>query len=260
MKLNIFFYFLLALIPFKAFSDDTVYLLTLPKAGTHCIEKYFQLLNYLNKNPSCNIRRSHLSETYLGLPKNYFDNEDIKKIVLVRDLRDMFISTLNWIEDSRHYMHASVSFKAFWGLVPFEEKIREVIDYEHRPKHIVWKRKNRYIPQQIQKMVKRAIQLSKQPNTLVVKFEDLSGGMGREKQLETMKEINSYINLALEDDEYEFLMENLFGNKLIPTFTYRKGKTFGWKSLLSDSLCEQIWNLYGEDLLELGYEKEKLYD
>lgn len=246
----------LLLFSVSVYSTETVYLLTLPKAGTHCIMKYFQLLDYINKNPPVKILMSHLSEKRLKLPNNYFEDPNVKIILAIRDPRDIFISALFYIEKHQHWLHAKVFFDEAWGSLSFEEKILEMIDYHKIPAHIQWKYKDRYFPQQMRKLVLKAIRLSSSPNTLVIRFEDLSGGHGKEDQLAAMKNINSFVDLELEDSDQQFLMENLFGNAIFETSYFRIGTINQWKSAMSPSLCEKIKNLYGQELIDLNYEND----
>jgi len=235
--------------------DDNVYLLTVPKSGTHCLEKYFKLLEHIDKKPPFPIRRSHVSESDLKLPKNYFTKTNVKKIILIRDPRDVFISIVKWLESREHYLRSYVTFNPSWKKLSLSEKVLQAVDYEKIPDGFNWKCKDRFLPQQVNKTIQKAIALSKLPNTLVVRYEDLSGGHGVRAQFETMRKINDFVGVTLHQSEYDFLIENLYGNKLIRSWTFREGKVYKWRKIMDESLQQKIWGLYGEAILDMGYDK-----
>lgn len=255
--MNFLFYMCFVMLPLSSVqADDAVYLCTLPKAGTHCIEKYFKLLSCQNIEIP-HIRRSHLSEHYLGLPKDYFLRSDVKKIIMIRDFRDVFLSALNWIETKHHWMHASVVFRPRWNYLSNDDKLLELIDYTTNPANIIWSYKDRLLPQQIRKMIDRAVVLSQCENALVVKYEYLSGGYGVENQLAAMREINDFLGIRnISKKQYIFLSKNLFGNAIYKSPTFRKGNVNSWCLKMSPEILDKIWDLYELELLHFGYSKE----
>jgi hypothetical protein len=110
--------------------------------------------------------------------------------------------------------------------LPFEEKILELMDFEKDLEFIQWERRGLTLPEQIKSHVEKAIELSSKPNTLQVNFEDLSGNHGEDVQRRVMREINSFIDVSLTEEEEDFLIENLFGNKFYKSITFRNGKSY----------------------------------
>lgn len=133
----------------------------------------------------------------------------------------------------------------------------QLIDYKKSPRDLYWEDKGEHrgcsLPQFIKKMVDKAVIFSAIPNTLVVKFEDLSGNNGRDNQLNIMKKINRFCNIKLEAQDYDFLMTNLFGNKIINFGYFYKGESNSWKKKFDNELNLMIYHLYGDQINFFGY-------
>ena len=249
-KLKMFLFLLcLMILPIVG---ESIYVITIPKCGTHCIIKYFRLLEHIGKSPDFGVRVLHFSEDY----QHRFENDNVKKIILVRDLRDMFLSALPYIQREKGWLWIRMSFAPGWEELSFEEKLLELMDFERDTEFIQWESKGLTLPQQIKKHVEKAIEFSSKPNTLQIRYEDLSGNHGVEAQLRVMREINFFIEVSLTEEEEDFLIENLFGNKLYISRTFRNGKSYVWKEVMTPLVCERFKDLYGENLIVLGYESD----
>jgi hypothetical protein len=254
---------LLCLTIFPIFGKETVNVITVPKCGTHCIIKYFRLLEHLEKSSDFAIRISHFNSNrtirvfrFNEDSQRHFESDNERKIILVRDLRDMFLSTLPYIQKTKNWLWIQAFFAPGWKELSFEEKLLELMDFEKNTELIQWERKGLTLPQQIKSHVEEAIEFSSKPNTLQVKFEDLSGNHGEYAQRRVMREINSFIGVSLTEEEENFLIENLFGNKLYRSPTFRNGKSYVWKEVMTPLICERFKDLYGENLIDLGYEND----
>lgn len=248
-------FFLSFMLPLSSVEkSQNIYVCTIPKAGTHCIKKYFNLLTYQSIDIPHKIKCSHFSEKHLKLPKDYFFRDDVKKIILVRDLRDVFLSALNWIETKRHWMSGHVAFRAKWRSLSQGQKLRELIDYNSVPENIIWSYNNRNLPQQIHKIITKAVALSQCRNALVVKYESLSGAYGPESQKATICEINKFIGVCdLTNKQHAFIEKNLYGNALLKSPTYREGNINNWAKRMSPKMQKYIWDLYGKELAWFNY-------
>jgi|GEM_PF-2242301 len=239
---------LLLLFSLPLFCRETVYILTIPKSGTHCIEKYIHLLHHIGRGPPCRLRRSHFSESYLNLPEGHFDDPRVRKILLVRDLRDLFLSARRYILETEHWLNSSVTLNG-WEELPIEEQLIELFDYRRRPEHLLWSHNGRTLPEQMKKTIDRARALIATPQTLLVHFEDLSGNNGPKVQKETLCAINTFLNVRVNSRQMDFLQETLFGNKLLKSDYFKTGKSGTWRQVWTDELKEQFSQLYGEGLM-----------
>jgi hypothetical protein len=79
---------------------EAMFVITIPKCGTNCLRKYFRLLEHLEKSPNFGVRILHLSEDF----KHHFESDNVKKIILVRDLRDMFLSAIPFIQKEEGWL------------------------------------------------------------------------------------------------------------------------------------------------------------
>ncbi|NGX39613.1 MAG: hypothetical protein KR126chlam1_00946 [Chlamydiae bacterium] len=241
----------------KVEGDESVFVLSIPKSGTFLIGKYINLVQEKVPNSGLRFCPSHLSEVESGLPKGFFrENPETKKIIMIRDLRDVFCSSLNHINNRKHYLQSSIDFDSKWYLLSQKEQLIQVIDYSRGSrKDFYWSYHGKSIPQKLHDFIARAIEYSKYPNTCVVRFENLvgpNGGGSKEAMRCEMKMINDFLDFSLEDEQYADIMSHLFGG----TMTFNKGHMNRWKDEFDDELKELFKQWYGQELIDLGYEKD----
>ena len=220
---------------------------TLPKAGSHLIIKCLQMIT--NKKPrfiaGLDLKNTtkflnladqfpwgHLS--YSNESLTFLDKYSYKKFFIYRDPRDWLVSAIYW-----NFRQGNE------GLFPkdliskdFSEKIHYALLHLNSSKVYI-----------------EYIKWLNDSECCSVKFEDLIGPKGEgtiKNQLCAIKTISKHINHNLSDAEIIDIADNLFGN----TATFRNGQIGSWKSHFIQQDIDLVKTLFGELLIELGYEKD----
>jgi sulfotransferase 6B1 len=234
-----------------------VYLLTIPKSGTHLITKYFYLLNTSLNVSNFTFEQSHLSETRLHLPKGYLSRPEIKKIILIRDPRDILCSALDHIEKYHGYLEGGIDFKRSWLFLSKEQKLSQLID-DQGSEDFVWNYHKR-LSLKIYEHISRAVAFLGAPNCCLVRYENLVGPQGLGSVAAMRQEItmiNDFMGLYLNEEEFAFIMQNLYGNAVVGTPTFNQGKIGRWRNEFTLKLKQAFKKRYGQILIDLGYEKD----
>jgi len=278
MKRFIYFYFILFIFLSNLEAKDPLIsslpkpskdyvLLTIPKSGTHLMKK---LLEMISKNKSKHFsaiielvpyRLSFVqnpivlkifSDSLPKLPtsleahfnfawviKSYLKNKPhLTKIILIRDLRDVCVSTVFYIDKI---------FPSFFGNISFDEKLMHTI---------VCKRKFfRNHVFNVRRESKAALKWLRDPSVTVCRFEDLCGEQGgctRIAQEKEIVKIASALDVSLSSEELGSIINNLWGG----TKTFRKGQTGGWKKHFKPHHIAAFKRNLGQLLIDLGYEKD----
>lgn len=253
------FFVLTFLIVFQVvFSDnyENIIAITLPKCGTNCLLKYFRLLGLrgYKKAAELELKIYHYTPRHFG-DVDYFFKLQGKKILLVRDLRDMFISACNHVEERGSFARGAVNLSSDWEQLSLDKKVLQVSNYKVNPKHIRYTNYGMNFPEDYLFQIHNVSLLFFDKNNLGIRYEDLSGCRGRKVQLNTMKRINNFIGIEATDEDYQYLMNNLWGNQVIKSATFHKGGMNKWKEMLSKKTKTTLWRLYGKYLQKFGYTK-----
>ncbi len=97
----------------------------------------------------------------------------------------------------------------------------------------------------------------KHPNAFVVKFEDLcgeKGGGSKIKQAETITNICRHLSISLTKEKLDYIVENLWGDSVYHSRTFRKGKRGAWKEAFLPIHKESFKKRMGQQLIDLEYE------
>ncbi|MCB1106658.1 MAG: hypothetical protein KDK76_01010 [Chlamydiia bacterium] len=231
------------------------FVLSIPKAGGHLILK---MLSLFPEPPPCQWSDHVIS---FGMRNPLYFDSSVMKILLVRDLRDVFVSLVYWfdaqIEDGLIKRHLASKQKGIdeliqhWKTCSFDEKLTIVL--EDGEKSLYY---SRFMEENIEEMC----HLLNVQNTYVIHFEDLVGPKGGgtlEKQWESIYFFASLFSIELTQEKVEEIGEKMFGNSYPSDFnrTFRKGKIGGWKDAFSEKNL-QIFNArYGHFQQALGYFK-----
>lgn len=249
---------------FSVFGEDTtVYLLTLPKAGTHLIQKYFTMIAPELEKSHIKIKSSHLSEKHLNLPKGYLDASEIKKMVMVRDLRDLYCSVLDYIVKSKHFLQDGIQFTQEWEKLSSSQKLYHIIDESpFSQKGYIWGY-HETLSQKLTELIDRAIYYSNKPNTLVVRYEALAGpkaGVVTEEEMkDQINQINEFLGIKLTPSKFDEVLAKLYGNDHLPSYYFNRGKSDRWKELFDQGILDLFNNKLGSRLEALGYKKQQLF-
>ena len=226
---------------------EPVFIITLPKSGTNMLQKLLHLIYGIEPNSRCNSPYDHWNIQDFSLPihshpYSYFDRfikENNKKILLVRDIRDVFVSLYFHFES----VNGVPSSNPNYPQLSKDEKIKFLIVTDEP-----------YFGMKF--YTDQVLKWSRHPETLVItlviKFEDLVGLYGRgsiEAQTQTIQTICNYLNIQRSEYQILYISYRLFGN----TSTFRKGQIGDWKNHLNQEHLELIAKYYSDWMKELGY-------
>lgn len=276
----------------KTNSPD-VLLLTMKKSGTHLITKYLRLLLARNdqeyeyvKTTSNEHRAKHIIESPSGykiqfahlpyekfapLYKQFYNK---KKILLIRDPRDVLISGAHFIPNifqlskenyppgwAVDYVTIAGPFLKKFSQLSLSSRLKCLISQEvpssllpFTPEYYRMDTSQFIPPFDFSLQIPAAVDYMNSPNTLVIYFEDLVGPKGGgtlDSQHKCLEKIAHFIGLPLTDSLFNKISNDLYGS----TFTFREGKSNSWKEYFTEENKDLFKNFYGEDLIKMGYEK-----
>jgi hypothetical protein len=159
--------------------------------------------------------------------------------VMLRDLRDVAVSTVFYCD---HLIKEQMGEQA-----SFEDKLAYVIHgmgpIFHRSVY------------NLSMEAKAAFQWMQKPGVIVIRFEDLvgqNGGGNDAAQTACILNVASALGMELTLEELDRIKEKIWGG----TLTFRKGQIGAWKSHFSKKNIRLFKRLLGQDLIQLGYEKD----
>jgi len=176
----------------------------------------------------------------------------MKSIFFIRDPRDALVSLVFYMDiksgNHRDFMHID---SAVYDTLSFDEKIKALMTGSCCTNYI-------------ETFLKPFIKWTTYKYNLSAKFEDLigpSGGGTREKQLQVIEQIASYLNITLSTEEKLAIAEhtNTYKTPKIQESmgkSYVQGQIGNWKSFLNAENKQLFKDLFGKQLIKLGYEKD----
>ncbi len=255
--------------------------ITIPGSGTHLLEK---ALFYLNHS----IPRWHFNQPnrvtfcYMLDPNhpNYLLTHfwmvpqmetlhralQLKKIICIRDLRDVCVTILHKMREGSwpgFNWYPSHTREAFLELSN-DEQLHFVLNYEYNAADIGEIRQF-----SLPLVVSQAIEYMKDPDVVIIRYEDLVGEKGngtKVAQIKELKRLAEAIEVSVTEESLEEIADQLFGDhpdqekrlKLAdPQITFRKGKTGSWKDVFKEEHKEAFKQKFGDALIEMGYEKNQ---
>ncbi len=254
MKTEKLYFFLCVLSLFQL--NSCVVIISVPKSGTHLIEKAYSVIssqyNYSlelikksinpyqynfpmqDLNKAINLKHNQFLGTHLHYTESYaqlFYRKKQKVLLNIRDPRDQVISNAYWRKKFPAEYPSDVAFSLNEIITDNIKNIDRLFFYPLLP----WER---------------------YPFTLIIRFEDLvgeKGGGSYEKQLETIKKIAAHLNHPLTDTRAAEIADTLFGDT---AGTFREGQIGSWKKHFSSEQKRLFKKKGGELLMKLGYEKD----
>ena len=220
-----------------------VYINSVPKCGTHLALKTIGLIldkpfagNANIDNLSTRKKRhdknfiyaAHIKYGNISKVDNFFENKPRKDFLVIRDPRDVIVSSAYWIKK-----HPLV-----W---PYEStlEINQLIDIvslsiydNYNFFYFDW--------------------LNNNSKAFVIKFEDLiglQGGGSDKKQSVTLLMMMKHLGVKPTSKLLKHVKDNLFGK----TNTFREGKIGAWKKEFSDEQKVLFHEKYSDLLNKLGY-------
>lgn len=244
--------------------EKDFYLMSLPKSGTHVALKLLAMLsgrgaskignwNLKSIDKICNdfseiknrneFGYAHLSERELLCFNALAPNA--VKIIIIRDLRDIFVSLVT------HYELRGAKQWIEFGLGPnptYDEKLSYAITYNsaiNNSKYVVH--------------VQNALACMNDPNVVVLRFEDIigeKGGGSLEVQRNSIIYLAHTLGISLSEEKLKNITDNLFGLEAgpsVPQENFNKGQIGSWKARFTEEhkrLFNEYWGEYQE---ALGY-------
>ncbi len=226
-------------------SESHVALITMPKCGTHLVEKCIKLITRKNSK-HWNIQKVNWETQFFLAHLPYLEAYGCKIITILRDPRDRIISSIVYYKRHHLLRDKNKDLKLI---------LTEVINNPHNGLKNNFNSNEYYGCSTMELYYNRYfVSLSKLPNCYVTYFEKLvgeKGGGSREDQLEEIKKIASHIGVALSPERIEEIADNLFGN----TDTFEKGQIGNWREWFSEEQKKMFKKKSGNLLITLGYEK-----
>lgn len=283
MKRFIFGFFILA--QFSLMSDEKqpttpippFALITVPKSGSHLAIKALHLFTggvsvWHTRFPSRFYIPSEEGFLYThfclspGLEDDYAHLPQLKKIILIRDLRDVSISIVNQIRKAPWPGMTREQREAFLQL-DFDEQLLFVINYDYDVEEVA-----PFAPNSLQVSLAKVAQQSQaffeNPEILTCRYENLvgpEGGGSEEAQIEELRKIALFLGLDFSDEQLRGISSQLYGNTYDPFgkpgfmnfgTTFRHGQIGGWKSLYKKEHKEAFKHKLGNSLIALGYAQD----
>jgi len=246
---QVFFTFFICLSVCVFAETNQLFVMTIPKSGTFITAKAINILTgipiegsvmnhdnftdtFLLENPKIKTT-AHLVENFEPLRCN----NDVKRILVIRDLRDVCISAVYHLKKHDWYSYA-IDHTNFYNM-EFDDQVSYMIDIKN----------DEY---SIKSFAQRAILWMNTPGVLTIRFEDIvgeKGGGSKERQIQTLKNIADYLEIAVSQDILQYVADNLFGGG----GTFRCGQINNWKTQFSEKNKLLFHQVLGEELQEFGY-------
>jgi len=243
---------------------------TIPKSGSHMLSKLLRAISSNTLRPLNGVKefgndKLHFPPHESATPEHLFRlfpenspislaghfnyhplfsayterHKDCVKIILIRDLRDICVSTTFYINDA---LNDALGVKA-----TFDQKLMYVIKGRGFLKTSHWNVKRNAL---------LALEWMNDPTVITCRFEDLCGEQGggsRKAQKKQILAIANAIGANLTSSDLNFLTGYLWGD----TATFRKGKSGGWKEHFKPQHIKEFNKQMGKLSKQLGYPLKK---
>jgi hypothetical protein len=236
---------------------EKIAIVTAPKSGTHLFKKLLSLL--VDQSDFCVIH----SDRFLHEP-GYLQQYP-KRILLIRDPRDVCISWVNYVDQGllapppafpQNILDLSSEKKRSWQSLSFDDKLMHTI---RKSPSKAWKEAGLDSSLVTYPILpyEDALTLMKQgdENTLICKFENLigqEGGGSKEAQRAEILKIVNFLNLEISEKRLDDAIAHLFGG----TDTFYQGKIGKWKTMFTKKHKKVFKQKRNQLLVEFGYETD----
>lgn len=245
------FFVMFCLIEICYAENPKVLCVSVPKAGTHLLEKALQeimqtrakwLLSEKNiesfKQDKQELRKHTLYVMHLLSDMDLVTNAtSFRRILLIRDPRDVMVSFYYHLTSKKAWPFKLQFARADFYNHSFEERMDEMLFYTQNTP--------------VEGIISAA-QWMQDPDVLVIRFEDLVGAKGGgsdEVQFETLLKLASFVGYPKTFQEMKEIANRLFGG----TFTFRNGQIGEWKTFFLPHHTEKLKSLIGQEVIQLGY-------
>ena len=255
-------------------------LITIPKSGSHLIMKALYLLTdsvpvwhtrfpslfYLK--PKDGFLYTHfclspeLESDYAALPA-------MKKIICIRDLRDVAVSIVSHIRKNL-WPGLSLEMREEFLKLSFDEQLLFVINFDYDVQEVA-----DYAPNSLQvslaKIGQQSMRYTYDPANLTCRYEDLvgeQGGGSNEAQKREVERLALFLKISIDPCDIEDIAGKLYGNETeiygkgsMMNFrsTFTKGQIGNWKNVFKEEHKDAFKKKLGKYLIALGYEDNNLW-
>jgi len=263
-------YFFLMLFIFLSFNvcaqNKKIFLIGLPKCGTHLIRKCLQLITgksrlnsenrlFLNESQVEKISSSTIFVThalYTEKNLNILKKNNFRGVFIYRDPRDQIVSMVHYIRKADIGHISDLKQKSCDELFDLCMNDYGYVFYR------IWDFTYRSLGRKkitIADIYKNYLNWVSESFVYVTSFEKLVGPLGggtSKLQYNEIKNISHHVGFDLSSEEIKIIEDNLFGNS--PTF--REGKIGAWKEYFTEEYKSKFKKNAGQLLINLGYEKD----
>ncbi len=228
----------------QAKKDKAFQLTTIRKSGTHFLDKLLRMVKIPDRKIYPLLHIEKIDVEHLRSNVNY--------IISIRDPRDAVVSLANWLindkavqKHKQNHTHSEEEHQRLLKMT-LHERINVAFDETFLKGYQNVLRAKEKLP----------------GNVYVFKFEDFIGpqygGASKREQLVTLQKIIKLCNRDLSIEEVRKATAQVEGGT--PTFTKRKEKVGGWKSILNDEQIGMIKEHLNPFILKFGYETNPDWD
>ncbi|NGX63719.1 MAG: hypothetical protein KR126chlam6_01132 [Candidatus Anoxychlamydiales bacterium] len=232
------------------YAKPSISTFSIRKSGTHMLTRLLELLEIPH-------RLNHL--LYLDEFNEFLANPNLKGIVLIRDPRDVCVSSVFWHSPPRgiqgglplnekDMQHLDPDQLNIWNESSFEKRLSIMIGH------------NFPLPySQVNLEYELAKKALKNNNFFLIRFEDLvgeRGGGSDEKQYSTIKKLLLFLKMDIPEEKIKFAMNQLYGSSL----SFRKGIIGDWKNYFTSEHIALFKKKMNHTLLEWNYEDKWDWD
>lgn len=229
-------------------------ILTIPKSGTNLISKLVSIITGMTTHDKGRNVAHAFPVLHFDYAKarDFFSKSRCKKIINIRDPRDLCVSATYWYETGVYpkaylagdFIDVQDSVIKRWYQSDFNQKIDIIINSDLG-----------YPIGFVQQNLTEAVQLLQEDETCLVRFEDLvgtNGGGDPLSQRKTILKVAKFLNINLNELQIAFLIDNLYGKS--PTF--REGKIGSWETHFNQNNIDNFKRQMNQWLIFFNYEND----
>lgn len=252
-------------------------LITIPKSGSHLVMKAIYFLTgsvpvWHTRFPSLYYIRPQDGFLYTHfclspeLERDYAELPSLKKIIFIRDLRDVALSIVEQIRKNL-WPGLSGEMRQEFLKLSHDEQLLFVINFDYDVHEV-----SEYAPNSLQvslaKIGEQALKYANDASYLTCSYENLVGPLGggtEEAQIKEIEKLSEFLGLSSHGDDIAELAAKLYGNEVNPfgkeglknfQSTFHKGQIGNWKHVFNQEHKEAFKKKLGKYLIGLGYEKD----